>query len=666
MGASAEMSMRPFLVFPAKASIIMPAVAAPYRGAIPKLEALTPVAVRATSARWLSGIGLVLLTLIAYFPLVRAGFIWDDDYYVFKNVLLRSAAGLWEIWAHPFHPRTPQYYPLTFTSFWIEYHLWGIRPLGYHVVNVALHALNTWVLWRLLRNLQVPGAYLAAAVFAIHPINVESVAWISERKNVLSGLLFLLALTAYLRWVGLTTISDSKAGEHSPHHASRWWYSLALALFVLALLAKTVTSSLPAVILLILYWKRGRVIWRDAAPLAPFFAFGISLGALTSWLERHVVGADGPDWQFSLPQRFLIAGRAVWFYAQKLLWPDNLTFIYPHWNIDPHSLSLYAFAAAAITLPIVLWLFRQRLGRGPLVAILFFGGCLVPALGFANLYPMRFSFVADHFQYLAGIGLILLAVGSGAWLLRHFAPNQPSLGKIIGAGLLTMLIVTTFLRTGVFRSGKLLWTDTIAKNPRAWIAYNNLAIILMSEKDYDGARLALDSAVTVQPDYVYARLNRVILDLLVNQNPAHAATQNTDLAIAEARKALADVATDQTLLGRTERSTAWKLRATLFFNQGNDPSAEDALRNLLVLEPDDLDARRDLARVLEHRHDRLDALAQWAQIIGADSSNAQAHAHTALLLAQTGHTADATQELAVAQKLDARYSTYTLNTTLPR
>jgi Tfp pilus assembly protein PilF len=644
----------------------MPAVAAPIRGEIPKPAALTPVALRVPSARWLSGAALVLLTLVAYFPLIRAGFIWDDDYYVFKNVLLRSADGLWEIWAHPFHPRTPQYYPLTFTTFWIEYHLWGVRPLGYHVVNVALHALNALVLWRLLRKLQVPGAYLAAAVFALHPINVESVAWVSERKNVFSGLLFLLALTAYLRWLGLTTISNSDTGEHLPHRASRWWYSLALALFVLSLLAKTVTSSLPAVILLILYWKRGRVAWRDVAPLSPFFAFGISLGALTSWLEQYVVGADGPDWQFSLLQRFLIAGRAVWFYSQKLLWPDNLAFIYPRWNINPHNLSLYAYAAAAIALPVFLWLFRERLGRGPLVAVLFFGGCLFPALGFANLYPMRFSFVADHFQYLAGIGLIVLAVGSGAWLLRHFAPNQPRLGKIIGAGLLTMLLVTTFLRTGVFRSGKLLWTDTIAKNPQAWIAYNNLAIILMREGDYDGARQALDSVVAIQPDYIYARLNRVVLDLLVNQNPAHAATQNTDQAIDEARRALADVATDQTLLGRTERSTAWKLLGTLQFNQGNDPAAEDALRHLLALEPDDINARRDLARVLEHLQDRLGALAQWAQIIGADSSNAQAHAHTALLLAQIGRTSDATKELAAAQNLDARYKTYTLGTALPR
>ena len=195
---------------------------------------------------WLVGATLFLLTLLAYFPLIGAGFIWDDDYYVFKNIALRSAKGMWDIWAYPFQPRTPQYYPFTFTTFWVEYHLWGLRPLGFHIVNVVLHAISALVLWRLLQRLQVPGAWLAAAVFALHPVHVESVAWVSERKNVLSGLLFLLALTAYLRWLGITRPGvfptsgrQRAAAVHPVRAASRWWYAVAaLVLFVLAAFLK--------------------------------------------------------------------------------------------------------------------------------------------------------------------------------------------------------------------------------------------------------------------------------------------------------------------------------------------------------------------------------------------------------------------------------------------
>lgn len=611
-----------------------------------------------------AGAALVLLVLLAYYPLRAAGYIWDDDNYVLKNVALRSARGLLAIWAHPLHPVTPQYYPLTFTTFWVEYHLWGLRPLGFHVVNVALHALVALVLWRLLRALEVPAAWLVAAVFALHPVHVESVAWISERKNVLSGLLYLLALASYLRWSGIIPPAGSK-DDQSTTRRSHLWYAGALLLFALALFSKTVTSSLPAVVLLILYWKRGRIRLSEVAPLIPFFVLGVTLGSITSWLERHHVGADGPEWNFSLLQRIGIAGRDVWFYAWKIVWPARLNFVYPRWNVVAPGVLPILAAAAALAVPIVLWLTRHRIGRGPAVAVLFFGGSLLPALGFANLYPMRFSFVADHFQYLASIGLIVLLVSGVALLLRQAALNEGELiSAAVGGGLIVLLMVFTFIRTGPFRSAKLLWADTVEKNPNAWMAYNNLAIELMHEGDYAGARQAIDSAVAVEPHYSYSRLNRVILDVLSSSGPLKAQRAEQARAIKEATEALEETAGDDSHLAQVERTNSWKVLAKVLFVQRNDPGAENALRHLLALEPNDLEARRDLARVLEHRHDLDGALDQWSQLITVSPSNAQAHAHSALLLGQAGHTEPAQKELALAQKLDPRYVSYTLSSPL--
>lgn len=630
---------------------------------LPEGSAGAPRGPGGARSAWLAGAALALLVFAAYYPLRAAGYIWDDDNYVLKNIALRSAHGLLAIWVHPLHPVTPQYYPLTFTTFWVEYHLWGLRPLGFHVVNVALHAISTLVLWRLLRALHVPAAWLAAAIFALHPVHVESVAWISERKNVLSGLLYLLSLASYLRWVGILRPAESK--DIQPATPRRHlWYAAALLLFALALFSKTVTSSLPAVVLLMIYWKKGRIRWGDAASLIPFFALGLTLGSITSWLERHHVGAEGPEWDFSLLQRVGIAGRNAWFYAAKLIWPGSLNFIYPRWDLTHAAPPLLA-AAAALAVPIALWLARHRVGRGPLVAVLFFGGSLFPALGFVNLYPMRFSFVADHFQYLASIGLIVLLVSGIAFLLRQAAPNESGLiGAALGGGLILLLLISTFIRTGPFLNARQLWTDTVQKNPKAWMAYNNLAIVLMREGDYAGARRAINSAVAAEPHYSYSRLNRVILDVLSSSGAPGAQREEQARAIQEATEALQETDNDDSHLARVERANSWKVLARVLFAQRNDPEAENALRHLLALEPNDLEARRDLARVLEHRRDLNGALDQWSQLIAVSPSNAQAHAHSALLLKQTGQDAPAQKELALARKIDPRYASYTLSSPL--
>lgn len=412
---------------------------------------------------WLPAILLVAAVLAAYFPAMQAEFIWDDDDYVENNSTLRTFDGLRRIWLDP--TATPQYYPLVHTTFWIEYHLWGLSPTGYHVNNILLHAASAVLLACVLLRLRVPGAWWAAALFALHPVCVESVAWVTERKNVLSLVFYLAAMLAYFRLV--------PPDERDPPPAGRWpWYVLAIVFFAAALLSKSVTCSLPAALLLIRCWKWGR--WRriDVLTALPLFILGLAAGLSTAYLEKVHVRAEGAEWELSLVERCLVAGRAPWFYLAKLVLPVDLSFIYPRWQIDARAAWQYLFPLATLALLGGLFLARNRIGRGPLVATLFFGGTLLPALGFVDVYPFRFSYVADHFQYLACLGPIALAgVGIEA-LVKRLPVDRRRLAW--GALVLPMTLgILTWSRSHAFHDRITLWTDTLAKNDQCWLAYSN-------------------------------------------------------------------------------------------------------------------------------------------------------------------------------------------------
>lgn len=437
--------------------------------------------------------------LLAYIPALGAQYIWDDEAYVTGNEALRSWGGLKQIWLEPW--ATPQYYPLVHTTFWLEYRLWQLAPAGYHAVNVLLHAANGLLVFLVLRRLQLPGALLAAALFTLHPVHVESVAWITERKNVLSGLLYLSAMGTYLRF---RPLNQAPAGD-------RRTYFLALVLFAGALLSKTVTASMPAAILLLVYWKEGRITRRDVLLLLPFFLLGAAAGGNTAWLEKTRVGAYGADWALSGAERVLIAGRAVWFYFGKLLWPHPLVFIYPRWELDTRSVVQWAFPVSAVLVVAALFLLRRRIGRGPLVAALFFGGTLLPALGFFDVYPMRFSFVADHFQYLASLGILALIAALATRLFDR--PERRSLGQGAAALCLIVLAALTYAQSVHYHDYETLWLDTLAKNPRCWMARNNLGLLYEKSGRVEDAitqyRLALE-AKPGAPD-AHTNLGNVLL-----------------------------------------------------------------------------------------------------------------------------------------------------------
>ncbi len=446
-----------------------------------------------TGWRWRSlALGAVLFgsVCLVYLPALGCGFIWDDDSYVVDNRSIQARDGLAKIW---FDRRANiQYYPLVYSSFWVEYRLWGLSPSGYHMVNVAIHAIMTVFLWRLLVALDVPGAWLAAAVFGIHPVHVESVAWITERKNLLSGLCYILALRLVLPLFGLIREPPSRRFLINR-------YLIATLLFIGALLSKSVTCTLPAACLLIVYWKRGRVTWREVGLMIPWFILGAASGAQTAWLEQTHVGARGAAFAWTPLQRCWIAGNALWFYLGKLVWPHPLIFSYPRWSIDIHHWTDWIAPIGAALLPIGLWLARGQIGRGPLVATLFFGGTLLPALGFFNVYPMRYSFVADHFQYLASLGPIVLGVGGTMTILSRW-PSQVrrlSLGWVM---VLLLLGVTTWRQQASYRDAESLWSDVLAKNPSSYLAHNHLGKIRAYQGRYSEATDHFRASLALETD----------------------------------------------------------------------------------------------------------------------------------------------------------------------
>ncbi len=434
----------------------------------------------------LFGLFLVAITLIAYGPAWHAGFIWDDDAYVTDNPLLTAPDGLRRIWFSRDSPS--QYFPLTYTTFYLERALWGLNPAGYHLVNLLLHAANALLVWRLLARLRVPGAWLAAAIFALHPVQVESVAWITERKNVLMGFFFLLTLWGWLRFLDEVT-------------ERRWrYYVLALIFCALALFAKTTACTLPAALLLILWLKKMPVNWRRLAQVAPFAAMGLVLGLVTVWWERHHQGTQGKLFQIGLVERLLIASRALWFYAGKLLWPANLTFSYPRWMISASDVQAYAWLVATAALGAVIWRTRRWAGRSVEVAAAFFAVTLSPLLGFIMIYTFQYTFVADHYQYLACIGPIALAAAGMTIGLARIAAGKPFLQPALCVALLMTLGALTWKQCGMYANVQTLWQATLARNPGSWLAHNNLGTILRQQGKVDEAINQYQEALRIKPD----------------------------------------------------------------------------------------------------------------------------------------------------------------------
>ena len=418
---------------------------------------------------WVLMAALFALAVVPYLPAINGEYLWDDDSWLVNNTAVHAWNGLGRIW----DPRmqTLHYYPMTFTVLWAEHKLWGLNSIGYHSVNLFTHGMGAVLLYLCLRRLKLRAAWLGAALWAVHPVQAESVAWVAEIKNTLSGMFFFLAAWAYLRF---ELVEERERGEG--RDVPRWgFYGIALGAFVLALLSKTVTVVLPAVMLIVLWGKRGKVSMRSVLYTLPLFAVGLAIAMFTAHQERTVIQMGGADdFAFSGLQRVIISGKDVWFYVRTLIFPYPLMAVYPRWNYSAGDLLNYVPTAGCVGFGAVLFAMRGRITRWPVAGLAMFVVMALPALGFVNFFTMKYTFVADHYQYLACAALLVPAAEAAArWLSRKALVAA-------GAAAIVVLVSLTLFYSSLWSSNMKMWTWNVEKNPNAYIAENNLGSNYMS------------------------------------------------------------------------------------------------------------------------------------------------------------------------------------------
>jgi tetratricopeptide (TPR) repeat protein len=520
--------------------------------------------------------------------------------------------GLWRIWFDL--GATQQYYPLLHSAFWVEHGLWGDAVLGYHLTNITLHTIAALLVVAIVRKLDFSesAAWLAGFLFALHPVYVEAVAWISEQKSTLSTVFYLSSALVYLDF---------------DRTRKRSRYLLALALFVCALLSKSVTATLPAALLVVFWWQRGRLeAKRDVLPLAPWLATGAAAGLFTAWVERNFIGAQGTAFSLTFPDRLLLAGRVIWFYFSRLIFPDNLTFFYPHWTIDAGQWWQYLFLAGVLVAAgVLIWFSRKN--RGPLAAFLFFAGTLFPVLGFFNVYPFVYSYVADHFQYLASLGIIVPV----AVLASKRLP--------VAALAVALLGILTWRQTRMYKDVETLYTETLARNPSSWISHNNLGNVLLDQPGrIPEAIQHFQAAMKLNPDSAEPHNN---LGSAWFRMPDRQAD-----AIAEFQLALKY----RPKFPQAENN----LGSLLAKIPGRNAEAIGHLQKAIELKPDYADAHNNLGSALSNIPGRqADALAEYQLAVQLDPNLAEAHDNLAVALAHTpGGAAEALSQYETALRLD--------------
>ena len=663
-------------------------------------------------------LALGVLVALSYAPAVLwGGFVWDDRV-ITEAPPIRNWDGLWRIWFSPSDLEfwEGHYWPLVYTTFWLEHKLWGFAPTGYHAVNVLLHVANALLLWRLLLRLAVPGAWVVAAVFAVHPLHVESVAWVLERKDVLSALFYLAAFWTWDRFVD------------EPYAKGRTRrYVLTLALFVLGMLSKSIVVTLPAALLIRQWWKRGRVAGADLIRLVPFFAVGLAIAAADTSFYRS---KEAISFDYSLIERVLIAAHALWFYVGKLIWPTGLAVIYPHWGVSVADPLAWGYVAAVMAAGAALWFLRHRIGRGPLAGVLFFAITLAPVLGLVDFGYMQFSFVADRYQYLAGIGMIAVIVGSAAaCFLRLVAPSRslvegfhsdrlPTAAKWGAVGTVSVLLIVlgalTWRQVGIYRDNVTFYTHILAHNPTARSAQYNLGNALIIAQRPEEALAAFRIATAQQPDSVDAHSNtgRALMDLgrldeaadrlrhALEMDPRHKVSLQ-NLALVRVRQQRPEEALDVYrrlleidprhvgghsgmgialhYLGRTDEALQSVDRALVLdstyaealvnrelmpqvrshadaghalMEQGRLDEAERHLRYVMQIDPAYTTALQNLA-LLQLRRQRYDeALALYQRLVEMNPAHAEAHSGLGVALYSLGRVEEALESLDLALSLD--------------
>jgi len=542
---------------------------------------------------------ILAIALLAYISAMQGGFLWDDYTFLKDNWLIKAPDGLQRLW---FTTQAEDYFPLTSSMLWLEWRIWGDHAAGYHVMNVLLHAAAAVLVWRVLRRLAVPGAWLAGVFFAVHPVAAASAAWITERKNTLPMALYLLSLLAYLRY-------DERGARRA--------YCLSILWFLLALLAKTSVVMLPAVLLMCAWWRRGKIARRDVLRSLPFFGLALALGLATVWFQQHNVIRHQIVRPEGWASRVAATGWILGFYLFKALVPVGLCAAYPRWDVSAASPVAYLPLALIAIGFAVLWARRKSWGRGPLFAMGYFVITLLPVLGIVNMSFMKFSFVADHFQYAALIGVIAFAAGVLARAAS--AAGLPGrAGTFAAAGCVVVLAVLTWDRARLYADEQQLWRDNIAKQEGSWLAWNNLGDVCFRAEKRDEAMDCFKRSIALNPKYAVAwhNLGRV-----------NALSGKPDEAILDYSKAI-DLMPDF--------SSAYNGRGNVLFHAGKYDLALKDYEKAIALTPHYADAYNNLGNLRVGQGRFADAIRDFDEAVRLNPDFAAAFNNRAKAYVQIG------------------------------
>jgi len=562
---------------------------------------------------WFWGLILILSVILTYTPVWQAGFIWDDDAHLTANPCIVGPLGLKEIWT----TSAANICPLTLTTFWVEHALWGLGPLPYHLVNVLMHGACAVLLWRVLRSLRVQGAWLGAALWALHPVVVESVAWITEMKNTESGLFFLLSILFFVRWLRSRDLDRRTGGG--------WNYALTLIFAALAMASKSSTVILPVVLCLCAWWMEGRWRWRNLARVVPIVLMSIAASALSIWTQGLALAraVTDPQWVRTWPDRLATAGDAVWFYLGKLLWPHPLITIYPRWQIDTTQWVSYLPLLAVIVILFILWLKSELWSRACFFAFAYFIAALLPVLGLIDNPIFRFSLVFDHFQYLGSIGPLALAGTGLAWFSDFIIPKKPLLQSTLCAGLLLILGMASWQRTWAYESQETLWTDTLAKNPNSWLGHCDLGLALFQKGQVDDAIAQYEKAVEVFPNYVAAHYN--LGNALLQKG-------ELDKALAQYKRAVE--------IDPNDAEAHVNLGNALFQKEQLDEAVAQ-FQKAVEINPNDAEAQYNLGNAFFQKGQLDEAVAQFQKALEIDPNSFATHYNLGGALFQKGQLDEA-------------------------
>lgn len=565
---------------------------------------------------------IALAAISAHALALQAGWIWDDNDYITSNVLVQSTDGWLTCWVPG---ATPQYYPLVFFGFWIEHAIAGLDPVIYHATNLILHMGAALLLWRVLVALRVPYAAWIAALFAVHPMGVETVAWATERKNTQSLFLALASILCF--------IHAGRAGEKRV----LGFHIAAFVLFVCALLSKTTAIFVAPALVLVALHERRAIRLRLALTVLPYFIVGAALGLFTAFMEKTHVGARGDEFAMSVVERVLLAARNLMFYISHFALPTEQMFVYPRREVVASSVVDW-IPLVLMTALLVVCVREWRRTRAPLLVLLWLCAALFPALGFVDVWPFRFSFVADHFAYAA-----MPALATGFVLLVASALERIERPIVVPAALAACTIACVplcWIASMKYTDAETLWRDTIARNPSAWLAQNNLATELLARA---GEAQAAGDAAGMRDLATEALTHATKAYELKPDELTHASNQSEALRLL-GRNDEALAAIDHAIAVASHLAELRWMRGRLLESLDRAGEAREAyltVANDAADRSHELDARLALMRMSSANKDFADAAAHARRVAELTPESGDAIANLGSLLAASGDAAGA-------------------------